>query len=218
MDKIRLFPLCGIAFVALVVVAIVGIGGSTPGPDAPAAELASFYGDNTLSQGIGSFVLAASVPFLVVFGIGLASSLAGRTDGGLTVAGYVLVAGTTLLAGAVLLASVAHFALVNGADEEIAPVALQALNAIDGNTWMAFNPAFGVMMLGAAGTLISARALPWLGWIALVLGVAAFVPFADFFALLGTLLWIVVTSVTLSRRSAARREPQIDREATLVSS
>ena len=100
--------------------------------------------------------------------------------------------------------SFVHFALANGADEEISPTALQALNTLDGNTWMVFNPAFGVMMLGAAGTLLSAGVLRPLGWIALVLGVAAFIPFADFFALLATLLWIVVTSVVLAR---ARTEP-----------
>jgi hypothetical protein len=194
----RLFPLSGIAFIVLVVGAIAGIGGSTPGTDASAAELASFYGDDGIRQGMGTFVLAASVPFLVFFGIGLATALA-CTTGGLTAWGYVLIAGTILVAGSVLLASVAHFALAAGGDEEIAPGALQALNSLDGNTWIAFNSAFGVMMLGAAGVLISARVLAWLGWTALVLGIAAFIPFADFFALLATLIWIVVMSIVLAR-------------------
>jgi hypothetical protein len=199
MHASKLFPLSGIAFVVLVVVAIVGIGGATPGTDASAGELASFYDDNATRQGMGTFALAASVPFLLFFGIGLATALA-RTGRGLTAWGYVLIAGTILVAGSVLLASVAHFALANGGDEEIAPDALQALNSLDGNTWMAFNPAFGVMMLGAAGVLISARVLQWLGWIALVLGIAAFIPFADFIALLATLIWIVATSIALARR------------------
>jgi hypothetical protein len=199
MHSSKLFPLSGIAFVVLVVGAIVGIGGSTPGTDASAAELASFYDDHAVRQGVGTFVLAASVPFVVFFGVGLATALATRTAGGLSVWGYVLTAGTILVAGTVLLACFAHFALASGADEEISPVALQALNSLDGNTWIAFNPAFGVMMLGAAGVLISARVLTWLGWIALVLGIAAFIPFADFVALLATLIWIVVMSIVLAR-------------------
>jgi hypothetical protein len=77
---------------------------------------------------------------------------------------------------------------------------LQALNALDGNTWMAFNPAFGVMMIGAAGLFLSAAGWHrWLGWSAVVLGIAAFIPFVDFFALLLTLVWVVVTSVVLAR-------------------
>src|SRR5262245_11408473 len=199
MDAKRLFPLAGIAFVVLVVGTIVGVGGSTPGTDASAAELASFYGDNAIRQGIGSFLLAAAVPFIVFFGVGLANRA-----GELSIWSYVLFAGTTLVAGAVLLTAAIHFALANGADEEISPLALQALNSLDGNTWMAFNPAFGVMMLGAAGVLISARVFAWLGWVALVVGIAAFVPFADFFALLATMLWIVVTSVALAR---GKKEP-----------
>lgn len=42
----------------------------------------------------------------------------------------------------------------------------------------------------------------WLGWIALVLGVAAFTPFADSFALLLTLVWITVTSILLAREKS----------------
>jgi hypothetical protein len=91
-----------------------------------------------------------------------------------------------------------------GVDENISPVALQALNTLDGNTWMAFNPAFGVMMVGAAGTLLTAGVMRPLAWIALVLGVAAFIPFADFFALLATLLWIVVAAVVLARSEPER--------------
>jgi hypothetical protein len=68
---------------------------------------------------------------------------------------------------------------------------------------MAFNPAIGVLMLGAAGVLLSGRVLRWLGWVALLFGIAAFVPVADFFALLGSLLWIAVVSVLLSRRDVS---------------
>lgn len=200
----KLFQLSGIVFVALVVVAIVGIGGSTPGTDASAEKLAEFYSDNAVRQGVGTFVLAATAPFVLLFGIGLATTLGSREGGGMSTWGYVLLAGTILVAGAILVTSFVHFALASGGDEEIAPTALQALNSLDGNTWIAFNPAFGVMMLGAAGVLLAGAVHRWLGWIALVLGVAAFIPFADFFALLGTLLWIVVTSIVLVR---AKPEP-----------
>jgi hypothetical protein len=207
MDAKKLFPLGGVVFVALVVITIVGVGGSTPGTDASAAELASFYDDNAIRQGIGSFMLAASVPFIVFFGIGLAGMLGTRPGSALSAWGSVLLTGTTLVAGAVLLTAMIHFALANAGDEQLGPGALQALNSLDGNTWMAFNPAFGVMMLGAAGSLLSARVLVPAGWIALVLGVASFVPFADFFALLGSLLWIAAVSIALGRREhAPRRE------------
>lgn len=198
----KLFRLSGLAFVALVLVAVVGLGGSTPGTDASAAKLASFYSDHDVRQGIGSFVLALAGLFVVLFGVGLATSHARREGGGLTSWAYVLLAGTGLVAAGVLLTAFVHFALVNGGDENISPVALQALNSLDGNTWMMFNPALGVMMLGAAGVVLAGESRRWLGWAALVFGVALFIPFADFFALLASLLWIAVAGIVLARSEA----------------
>ena len=199
MQSKKLFALGGIAFVALVLVAILGFGGSTPGTDASAEKLASFYSDNNVQQFVTSFVLAAATPFLVLFGIGLVDAW-GRIESGVVSAwGFVLLAGVILAAGAVLVTSFVHLALSDAADVGDAPTALQALNSLDGNTWMVFNPAFGIMLLGAAGVLFSTGARRWVPWVTLVLAVALFVPFADFFALLATLVWIVVTSIVAAR-------------------
>jgi hypothetical protein len=195
----RLFALSGIVFVAVVLAAIIGFSGSTPGTDASAEKLASFYSDNNVRQFATSFMLAAAAPFVVLFGIALVDAW-GRADSGpVSTWGFVLLAGTILTAGAVPLTAFVHLALADAADVGDAPTALQALNSLDGNTWMVFNPAFGVMLLGAAGALFSIGAQRALRWSALVLGIALFIPFADFFALLGTLFWIVLTSVVLAR-------------------
>ena len=54
------------------------------------------------------------------------------------------------------------------------------------------------MMLGAAGLPLTERALPrWMGWVALLLGVALFIPFVDFIALIVALIRIIVASVML---------------------
>lgn len=199
MQSNKLFALSGVVFVALALVAIVGVGGSTPGTGASAEKLASFYSENDTRQLIGTFLLATAAPFVVLFGVGLMTAVGRREGGEWSAWSWVLLAGTILVASSVLVTAFVHFALANGGDEEISPTALEALNSLDANTWMMFNPAFGVMMLGAAGALLTTGAHRRLGWIALVLGIAAFIPFADFFALLATLLWIVVTSVVVSR-------------------
>ena len=60
------------------------------------------------------------------------------------------------------------------------------------------------MMFGAAGSLIPATdRYRIMGWIALPLGIALLIPFADFFALLLTAIWIIVASVMLYRRAPA---------------
>ena len=195
----RLFALSGIVFVAVVLAAIIGFSGSTPGTDASAEKLSSFYSDNNVRQFATSFMLAAAAPFVVLFGIGLVDAWGRVASGAVSTWGFLLLTGTILTAGAVLMTAFVHLALSDAADVGDAPIALQALNSLDGNTWMVFNPAFGVMLLGAAGALFSIGAQRALRWSALVLGIALFIPFADFFALLGTLLWIVVTSVVLAR-------------------
>jgi hypothetical protein len=81
--------------------------------------------------------------------------------------------------------------------------ALQTLNALDADTWIAFNGGMGVLMLGAAGALLARKVHPVLGWIALLDGILLFIPYADFFGLIVSGLWILVTSVLLFRRGAA---------------
>jgi hypothetical protein len=193
----RRLVLSGIAFVALLVVSVIGLGGGTPGSDASAEKLASFYSDNETRQWIGSFLLAASAPFVVLFGVGVAKSTSSAWAS-------VLVAGTALVAGSILVNAFVHFALVDSADKRVPGSVLQALNALDANTWMMFNPAFGVIMVGAAGVLLTGALYRRLGWIASVIAVAAFIPYADFIALLATLIWIVVAASMVGREKPIR--------------
>jgi hypothetical protein len=197
----RIVRLSGLAFV-LVVVASLLAGGSTPDSGASASELASFY-DGGWRQGISAMLLAATVPFLVLFAASIVSFVAAGREADAGVSGYLLVAGSVLAGAGIALAATVHFALADGGDQ-ITPTALQALNSLDGNTWLAFNTGFGVMMLGAAGCLWRQTGfLVALGRTALVLGVLLFLPFVDFLALLVTLLWIVVTSVVLYQADRA---------------
>ena len=200
----RLVPLSGVTFVLLVIAAVVIVGGS-PGSGAPAAEVAAFYDEHSLRQFVAPFVFAASVPFLVLFATGVAAT--SSTNGaGRSVWPQMLIAGSVLIGAVVLGMAGVHLALQDASEQGVSPAALQAINVLDGNSWGAFHAGFGVMMVGAAGSLLSRRGLyGWLGRIALVLGIALFVPVADFFALLLTAVWIVVTSVAMFRDGRAAR-------------
>jgi hypothetical protein len=195
----RLLPLSGIVFVVLAVVAVVAIGGDTPGTDASAAKVKSFYDANTWRQAIAAFVLAASVPFLVFFAARLAEALAMNEAASTRLWRRVLLAGSIVTGAVILVTAAIHFALADGGDQrDVSAAAVQAINVLDGNTWLAFNASLGVMMLGVAGLVLPAAGrYGWLGWTALVLGIALFIPFADFIALLLTLIWIIVVSALL---------------------
>jgi hypothetical protein len=196
----RLLCLSGAVFVILTVLAIVVLGGDTPSDGASAAKVASFYDAHQHRQVAAAFVLATALPFLVIFGAVLALALWPAESRRRPVWQVVLFGGTVLAAAAFALSAFIHFALADGADK-LAAGTLQGLNVLDADNWIAFNSALGVMMLGAAGSLIPrARAHRVLGWIALVVGIALFIPFADFFALLLTGIWMIVVSVMLYRR------------------
>lgn len=200
MSRQRLLPLSGIAFVGLVVLSI-AIRGQTPGPSDSAAKIVAFYDENEVRQFITAFVFAATVPFLILFVVGLRAVTARADD---RVWGHVAVAGAILAGGSIVITAAIHFALLDASTQDaVVKEAVVAVSSLEGSTWVAFNAGFGVMMLGAAGLLLSAGGMRWLGWIALALGIALFIPVADFVALLATLVWIVVVSVLQVRAPRA---------------
>lgn len=200
----RLLPLSGVAFVALVVLSV-GLGGGTPDPAAPAEEVVAFYEDELIRQRLAAYVLAASIPFLLFF----ASSLAGfRSPGDPDARAAwrrVFLGGSVVAAATIAIGVLTRLALANGADGGAAPEGLQALNVLDSHVVYALVASFGVMMLGAAGWLLGReRIYGWLGWVALALGVALFLPFLGVLALLLSAAWIVVASVALARAKSGR--------------
>lgn len=200
MELKRLLPLSGIVFVVLVILTIVVIGGDTPESNAPGGKVLSYYDAHQVREALAAFVFAVSIFFLVCFSVAVATALWPAEAGRRPVWEIVLIAGSVLTAATVLVTAAVHFALTDGATNDASTSALQALNLIDGNSWVAWNAGLGVMMLGAAGSLIPrVGAYRWLGWVALVVGVALFIPYADFIGLLLTLVWILVMSVMLFR-------------------
>jgi hypothetical protein len=195
----RWLALSGAAFVVGAVAAIVVIGGDTPDGDSSAAKVSVFYQAHQNRQNLAAFVLAASVPLLVFFGVVLANATRPARGGRRPVWPTVLTGGAVLAASAFALSAFIHFALADSADN-VTPAVAQGLNALDADTWIAFNSCLGVMMFGAAGSLIPSTG-KWrvLGWIALPIAIALLIPFADFFGLLLTGIWLIVVSVMLYR-------------------
>jgi hypothetical protein len=207
----RWLPLSGIAFVALVILAVVVLSGEHPESDASGADVLSFYDAHNIRQALAGFVLAASAPFIVFFAMSFADRLwpAGERR---PLWERVLIGGSVVTAGATIAGGWVHFALADGGDQGISPEAMQALNVLDSNVWLPVNSGLGVMMLGAAGSLLASGRLPrWLGWTALALGIGLFILFVDFVALILTLIWIIVVSVMLFR--AAHDDPRLAPDA-----
>jgi hypothetical protein len=196
--------LSGVAAVLLVVVAFVALGGDTPGSEDSGAAVNAFYDSHSGREFAGAFVLAAAAPFFVIFAVRLALALWPSAGSRHALWPYVLIAGGATAALAFTITGMFQFAITDAADQSgFSEAGLQALNALTVDAWVAFNAGLGVMMLGAAGALFARKASPVLAWIALVVGIANFVPYADFAALIVAGLWIIWTSIQLYRRGDA---------------
>jgi hypothetical protein len=196
----KLLPCSGVALVVLIAVSVV-LGGSTPSSTANGVKVASYYDAHQARMFVVSFIFGLAAFTAVLFASWLARSL--RSDDGTSVWDRVLLGGGVMFAGSLGFVGAANVALADSPTKISGP-ALQALNLLLNDSWVFWNAALGVFMLGAAGAcLTSPAAYRWLGRIAIVLGIALFIPFADFFALLVSGLWIIAATLVLARRGEA---------------
>jgi hypothetical protein len=200
----RLLPLGGVIFVVLAVLALLGLSGDTPGVAGSAASISAYYHSHHGKELAAALLVAAAAPFLVLFGMSLASAL-WPTDGGRRPFWQMVLAGGSAIAGVSwIVAAFIHLALTDAADQRgMAGGALQALNALDADSWVVFNGGMGVLLLGAGGALLARKVQPIFGWTGLAIGILLFIPYADFFGLLLSGLWVIAMSIVLYRRGPA---------------
>jgi hypothetical protein len=203
----KLLPLSGVALVAVIVAAVL-VAGSSPSSTSPGTEVASYYDTHQARMFAASLLFPLAGLFAVLFAGTLARALAVAES----VWDRVLVGGGVLFAAALGLVGALNFGLADNPTKISAP-SLQALNLLMNDGWVFWNAALGVFMIGAAGAwLASVRTPRWLGYAACLLGVALFIPFADFVALLASGLWILAVSLVLfrgERPPAYAREPRV---------
>jgi hypothetical protein len=208
----RALAICGVLFVIALLVAFVGLGGSTPDSNDSAAKVTSFYAAHKDKQQAGALVLGFAAIFFALFVAAIYQAVR-HPDGRNGLSYAVLVGGAVTATGLLLMATV-HFSLADAA-KHFDATSMRVFNHIDSDTWM---PAFGgytVFLLASAGSALKAALMPrWLGIVGVALAVLSFTPIG-FFAFLVSLIWILIASVTLAmrgRRPAAAppspREPQ----------
>jgi hypothetical protein len=191
-------PLLGILAVILFIAAF-SVGGETPDLDASGQEVIDFYTSNDSSQVASAILIAYGALFLGLFA-GVLSSAFRRDDGDRGALPGLVLGGGLLMSLGFAIFSGLTFTLVDlGSDAD--PGAAQALNALNNDFFIPLAIGTGIFMLSAALATLRGGALPrWLGWAALVIGIAAVTP-AGFFAVLLSGIWIVIASVTLLRGS-----------------
>ena len=198
----RLAPLTGLVFVAIVV-AVFATGGSTPGDHDSAREVQDFYGQHHDKHMLLAFIMAISIPFLLFFVSILRYEL--RRAGGTGQLANAAFAGGVLAAAGFGILAFVHLALADAGDSVKTIGTTQALNVLDNNDFLPMAAGMGVLVLASGLSTVRHGGLPkWLGWVGVVIGVAAFTP-AGFFAFLLSGIWVAIASIllTLGRQSTA---------------
>jgi hypothetical protein len=194
-------PLTGLLFVVLAVLAFV-VGGETPETKDTPQEVLNFYVENDADQIWAAALLGwGTVAFL--FFLGVLTSALRAVEGAIGRLSVVAFGGGVVLALGMLAFAGFSFALGDTADDGLTPEAAQALNALNSDFFFPVAAGTATLMFATGIAIISSRILPaGLGWIALLIGIAAITP-VGFFAFLAFLVWTLIVSVLLWRAAAA---------------
>lgn len=194
----RLAPLTGLLFAVLALVAIV-TSSESPGTNEPPAKIAAYYVTHRSEVKTSAVLFALAFLILVLFAASLRSYLR-RTPVAEGLSALVL-AGSVLIAAGTSISSGVEFGLANEI-HHLGPEAVKTLNFITEE--VAFLPVVGgafLLAIGSGLAILRGAALPkWLGWVAIVLGIAALVPPASFPSLLGFAIWSAIVSILIYRR------------------
>jgi len=194
----RLVPLTGLVFSALAVGAFMS-SQVPPHAKASGAQVVAFFTAHSTGQQVSDELWFLAFSFLLLFAGVLRASLrrAPETEAlsALSLAGAaVLVAGATAYFGFDYVLAVVP--------SHLDPAAAQALNLLA--LRLVFPLAAGGFVFGVStglGILRSALLPTWLGWVAIVSGLAMLTP-GVFVGIVLLILWVAVTSVLVYRRQA----------------
>jgi hypothetical protein len=194
----RYAPLTGIAFVVITIVAFATGGGETPNANASPAKVILYYAKHRSEIETSSVLIVFGFLFAVLWAGALRSYLR-RTPGAEGLASLVLAGGVLMAVGAVTLAGI-EYGLAHQL-YHLGPQVAQTLNFLANELFLPLLVGGFLFGVCAGLAILRGAALPrWLGWVAIVIGVAAVIPPVSFFALLGFLLWSLVTSIIAFKR------------------
>ncbi len=195
----RLAPLTGAVFVVLAIAAVVVSGEETPKASASATKVVSFYSKHHSAIEQGAILFALTFLALVLFAGALRSYLQ-RSRGCEGLAAMVL-AGAILMAVGALGGTGIEYGIAHNL-HDLSPETVKTLSFV--STELFLPVLAGGFIFGVCSGLAILRGadLPnWLGWVAMLLGIAALVPPASFIALGVLVLWSLAVTILMYRRS-----------------
>jgi hypothetical protein len=195
-------PFCGVIFAALFVAINILLGEGEDPKDKSPAELVRHFDSNFGREIAAAICILFAAVFILYFG-GWLRRLLRDAEGPEGVLSAVAFAGVVVFAaGAAVIGSI-HFALTDLADD-INPVAVQALDAIDDDSFLFFPIGLGTMVLATGISAVRHGALPrWLAWTSVVLGVLFTFPATFWIVFFIGPIWFLIIGIIGIRRALA---------------
>lgn len=191
----RMLPLGGVLYALLTMAGYLTIG-EFPDASTPTSELATFYRENHANVTTGGRLLEWSAVCFGLFAVGLAVRVqrSSTAIASLVLVGAAVETGADAFGGAI-------YTFLGGVGGELSPSALQPVHAWGAAFGMGAGAVLFTMAIAAA-TLLTRSIPAWIGWSAVVLGVAQLTS-VGFYASLLFLAWAAAAGVAMSLRPIA---------------
>ncbi len=194
----RLAPLTGVLF-AVLTLAAVFIGGETPNANASAAKVIAYFTSIRSQVETSNIMFALAFIVVVLFAAALRSYVRSTAEG----LGALILAGAVIMAVGAVTVSAIEYGLAHHIGE-LRPGTAQTLNVLSNELGLPILAGAFVFAICSGLAILRGAALPkWLGWVAIVLAIAVLIPPAGFPALFGFVIWSIVVSVLMYRRTGA---------------
>jgi hypothetical protein len=196
-------PLAGVISGVLAAVAVVS-GANTPNSDSSGRQVLAWYTAHHAGQELSAVFGVLAMFFLVVFAAVLARHV---RQGERWIAVAALAAAVAAAIGFTCLLS---FGFILASDTaKLSPAAAQTLMVLANDFYLPV--VLGFTLFGVLGGLavVAGRILPVaMGWVLFAVGLIMLIPGISWFALLATLLWVLVAGVWMTRQGP----PALERE------
>lgn len=197
----KLAPLTGVLFAVLVVSAVFSNGSETPKATAGVGKVVAYYATHRSEVETSNILFALAFLVLVLFAGALRSYL--RRTPAAEGLGALVLAGGILMAGAAIMGTGLEYGLAHNL-HHLSPQEARTLNFLSQELFLPVLAGAFVLAICSGLAILRGAALPkWLGWVAIVLGIVVLVPPASFPALLGFVIWSIVVSILMYRRTGA---------------
>jgi hypothetical protein len=197
----RLAPLAGVGFFVLIVATFAATG-STPNNDDSTAKIVRFWQAHDTQQFASAFLVGLAALVLVWFAASLRRAI-WRAEGGDGRLAGLAFAGAAIAAVGLLIVCSLTFAAVDTAGT-VPGVVTHTITVLSNELFFPVTGGFALMLAAAGLAFVRTGVLPrWLGWVSIVVAIAAITP-AAFFAILASVLWVGAVGLILYLRPVDR--------------